>query len=1001
MTARRRTSAAASDALTIALIAVAMLGLAVQFDLFDVFIEWTVRYRGYYLQEIVLVLVALSMFFALFSYRRWRELVQEASEHDESEKARQETEQRSTAVLTTIPNLTFRIRRDGTYLDFRTGNPEDLYTTTDGLVGSTVKQRMPQVLAKQYMAHIERAIVSNTVQSFEYSLPIRGVVKRFEARIFASGADEVFVLIRNITNTQVMSEALAASEARFQTVVESLNEGLILTDLDDAVIYVNRRMTELCGWTLGELRGRPAADVFIRADQRAAHRERNERRRDGVAERYETELLRRDGTAFWAEVYGSPYRDTAGNVTGTVGIVTDITQQRWNERLQSALYRINTVARSASDLPSMFAEMHAVIGELMYAKNFYIALHDPVTETISFPYFVDEVDPPPPPRAFSHGSTEFILATGTILHAPQSVFEAMTSEGDVELIGAPAVDWLGIPLKHAGRTFGVMAIQSYDPKVTFSEQEKEILVFVSDHISAAIRQRSDAELFRSVWEHSSDGMRVTDKDGVIVMVNEAYGAMVRRPKEELVGAPLWAAYAGGGSELPEGPEAYRRAFIAGEFEQRTETEAVLRGGERMSLDVTMSFITYGINERMLLSVVRDVTERKRLEEQLLHAQKMDSIGVLAGGIAHDFNNVLAMILGSAELVKHKAKDHPEVMKFAQMIGNAAERGSGIAKQLLLFARAEKGVLRPVSLTAAVRDVVKLLEHSIPKSIAITLQAGTENDVIQGNEDQLHQILVNLAVNARDAILASGTSSGTLSFRVESVPHTALSKSFPGVVPGPYVALSVRDNGIGMNDDTLKRIFEPFYSTKERGKGTGLGLSIVHGIMKHHNGVIDVDSSPRNGTVFRLYFPATYVVDLPAPVPAAEVTPLHPPRPNGRTILVADDEPALLEMIRDLLESDGYSVLTAADGRAAAANVKDRREEQALVISDFGMPNADGQEVLSTVKGASPGLPVVVMTGYGSPEARAALSADGADAVLLKPFRLEEALDIVHRLTGRH
>lgn len=870
-----RLSSIGKDAVVMTAIIAVILVLAIPFRFFDLLISFINQYRHYYAEEILIVLLVLSVLFAIFSFRRWRELKHEIAERTRSEQAQWE------------------------------------------------------------------------------------------------------------------------ADTRFHAVVESLNEGLILTDLDDRIIYVNHRMTELCGWTMDELTGSDANRFFIPKEHWEEHAARNERRRQGTAERYEIQLLRRDGSMFWAEIYGSPYRDAGARIIGTIGIVTDITEMRWHEQLQSALYRINAVNLATDDIQQMFERLHGIIGELMYAKNFYIALYDPATSMISFPYFVDEVDPPPPPRPFSRGSTEYILTTGEILHAPLEVFDTLSGRGDVELIGAQAVDWLGVPLKHNGKTFGALVIQSYDPKITFSEKEKEILVFVSEHISTAIRQRWDEERFRIVWEGSTEGMRVTDKDGNIVMVNEAYCRLVQKKKEDLVGRSFHYAYRNDNDDVRQHMDIYKERFKNNTIPRWVETQVSLWNNETIAIEMTTSYITLGSNEKMLLSIFRDVTERKRLEDQLLHAQKMDSIGVLAGGIAHDFNNVLAMILGSAELIKHKAKDLPDVIKFAQMIANAAERGSGIAKQLLMFARAEKGLLRPLSLSMVVQDVCKLLEHTIPKSIELKTDVRTENDVVLGDEDQLHQVIINLSVNARDAILHKGSNGGMLTFEIDTAHGRVLKKKFPRITDDLFVLLRVTDNGTGMSDEVLQHIFEPFYTTKERGKGTGLGLSIVHGIVKNHNGVIDVESTPEKGTTFTMYFPATMVAEQKTDGASPE-RPATTAVPRSGVILIVDDEENLRVMLKDILESDGYKTVTACDGEEAKAVFERNRNEISLIVSDVGMPHCDGLQLLRHIKAVAPTMPFVISTGYTNRDSQDDILAGGADGILLKPFKVEQILEFAHR-----
>ncbi|NUN68700.1 MAG: PAS domain S-box protein [Bacteroidetes bacterium] len=1001
MERNKHTSSVVTDVLTIAFITVGTLGLSIQFRLYETLYEIIQAYPGYYLEEFLFTITTLSFLFVFFSYRRWRELKDEIEVRIAAEVSRSLSEQRNEALLTSIPNITYRLRKDGTYLDFRAGNTSDLYGPTEDVIGKNIMDRLPSPIASLVLRHTEQALASNTIQTCEYDLELHQQKRHFQARIISCGTDEVFVLVRQIEDTDIISAALAQSETRFREVVESLSEGLIITDPNDNVVYMNQRLSELSGWSFEEMKSRPGYTFLLPQERWHEIQERNTNRQLGIAERYDLEMIRKDGKKFWAEIYGSPLRDTQKNIIGTIGTITDITERKWNERLQSALYRITDVTRASKDIMELFRSVHSIIGELMYAKNFYIALYDPVTNTITFPYFVDEVDTPPAPRKFSHGSTEYIIDTGRILHAPAPVFDSMFHKGDLDLIGAPAVDWLGVPLSSGGKTFGVLVIQSYDPKIVFTDREQEILIFVSQHIASAIRQKSEEERFRAVWEHSADGMRVTDKEGNIVMVNDAYCTLVAKPKEELIGRPFTSVYderSASGQSIEE----YHRQFRSGAVQPRSESQIHLWDGRLLTVEITSSFITVGVNETMQLNTFRDITDRKQLETQLLHAQKMDSIGVLAGGIAHDFNNVLAMILGSAELVKQKAKNHPDILKFAQMIAGAAERGGGIAKQLLMFARTERGVMKPLSLSAVTTDVCKLLEHSIPKTVAITTDFLTANDVIMGDEDQLHQVLINLAVNARDAVQQTGRP-GAVSFTVGNAHGADLQRTFPGAEDRLYVSLSVADTGCGMDEATVKRMYEPFFTTKERGKGTGLGLAIVHGIVRSHGGFIGVTSIVGQGTVFTIYIPATHVIEeLTAPAgPAAGKE--HPAvEHTERTILIVDDEKDLAAMLKEILELEGYRVLTAYDGHQAIALFEEHSGSIGLIISDLGMPKMDGQELMTEILKRSNDIRFIVMTGYIDPVAKEQLFGAGAWDVMLKPFNTDNALEMIARaMTSLH
>ncbi|HTR81465.1 MAG TPA: ATP-binding protein, partial [Bacteroidota bacterium] len=550
-------------------------------------------------------------------------------------------------------------------------------------------------------------------------------------------------------------------------------------------------------------------------------------------------------------------------------------------------------------------------------------------------------------------------------------------------------------LRVADTTFGVIVVQSYTESIRYGQKEQEILTFVSQHIATAIQRKADEERFRAVWEHSVDGMRLTDEEGRIVMVNSAFSAIVHLPQEELVGNSLSITFKQ--SEGETMLEEYRKMFATEAIPPRFTGDVTLWNNQEISIEISNSFIIFGANHKMLLSVFRDTSDRRLLENQLLHAQKMESIGVLAGGIAHDFNNVLSMILTSAEMLKEKTRSDKTLQHYADMVATAAERGAAIAKQLLLFARSEKGKLKPMSVSAIVLEVQKLLEHTLPKSIAIKSEIETSDATILGDSDQIHQALLNLALNSRDAI-EEHTANGTIVFRVATVTHAELTKKFPQIQKQSYVSLSVRDNGVGMNGETRPRIFEPFFSTKGRGKGTGLGLSIVHGIVNNHHGVIDVESAPNKGTVMTFYFPLVAVSPGKPPQRDGEKT-LPQKNHNGHrpTILVVDDEEALREMLTEILEDRDYEVVSASNGLDAIQKFRSRQQEISMVISDLGMPLMGGEEVFEKLKEIDGGVKMVFMTGYLEENTKNGFLHGGVKRIIHKPFRIEEIIDCVVRV----
>ena len=883
---------------------------------------------------------------------------------------------------------------------FRFVNPklaEIFGYTREELIGMRVEDLTAEESRRMVAENLQRRMMGKET-AIQYSFlgvkkdgtKIR--VEVFGSRTIVNGRMAVHGTLLDISQREQTEETLRQSESRFRSVVESLGEGLMITDTDDTVRYINSRMSDLCGYTAEEMIGHPAFKLLLPPEEWPAMTERNQDRARGKFERYEVYMRRKDGTRFWTEVNASPYRDTEGAIIGTLGAVTDIQERKRAEALQSALYRIAEKTHSTVDLQEFYSSVHSIINELMEASNFYIALYEASTNTLSFPYFVDEVDPPPRPKKLGKGLTEHVLRTGHPLLASPEIFEDLLRRGEVESIGAPSIDWLGVPLMAGGTAFGAIVVQSYHEAVRYGQKESDILTFVSQHIATAIQRKADEERFRAVWEHSADGMRLTDEVGRIISVNSAFCRIVKLPQEKLVGELLSVTYRK--SDADRMLETYKQGFATETLTPRFTGDIALWNGEEITVEVSNSFIIFGANHKMVLGVFRDTSDRALLESQLLHAQKMESIGVLAGGIAHDFNNVLSMILTSAEMLKEKTLNDPSIRHYADMVATAAERGAAIAKQLLLFARSEKGKLKPMTVSSVVLEVQKLLEHTLPKSISIRSEIESSDAVIMGDSDQIHQALLNLALNSRDAIEAKGEH-GTIVFHVTTINHEELQRKFPQLPGQAYVSLAVRDNGIGMDETTRSRIFEPFFSTKGRGKGTGLGLSIVHGIINNHHGLIDVSSVPSAGTIMTFYLPL---------VPAPEGKPSHAPGEKSShsknaeitstTILVVDDEPVLRDMLAEILEGRNYSVIPAMNGVEGIQKYRAHRDEIGIVISDLGMPMMGGEELFERLKEIDPQVKMIFMTGYLEENSRSGILRSGVKKIIHKPFRIDEIVECI-------
>jgi len=390
--------------------------------------------------------------------------------------------------------------------------------------------------------------------------------------------------------------------------------------------------------------------------------------------------------------------------------------------------------------------------------------------------------------------------------------------------------------------------------------------------------------------------------------------------------------------------------------------------------------------------VNDVTERKRLEEQLRQAHKMESIGTLASGIAHDFNNILNNVVGFTMQIKKHSSDPEKVLKYSQTIEKSATRGAELSSQLLSFARKAKRENVAVDVAQVVEEVFSICTETFPSAVTVNKVIDPDLSAILGDHGELYQVLLNLCVNARDAIMSrDGAVQGSIEIgayngRVgEGVSAQMLS--------GPaeqLVELRVSDNGTGIPEAIRERIFDPFFTTKERGRGTGLGLSVVYNIVRNHRGTILLDSEVGQGTSFHIYFPAVAA----AAASPAEKTFTAPPRGNHETVLVVDDEESMQELGRELLEEHGYNVLIASNGSEAVEIYRTKSQIIQLVILDLVMPGMDGGQTYIEMKKINPHVKAFFCTGYMPDAVISALLEEEHLHAIQKPFNPDRFVQLV-------
>jgi PAS domain S-box-containing protein len=492
-----------------------------------------------------------------------------------------------------------------------------------------------------------------------------------------------------------------------------------------------------------------------------------------------------------------------------------------------------------------------------------------------------------------------------------------------------------------------------------------------------------------IVDSSQDAIIGKTLDGVITHWNKGAEQMYGYTPQEIIGRSITTLCPKDRvDEIPGILERIRR----GERVEYFESVRVTKDGRRLDVSISVSpILDHEGRVAGASAIARNITVQKKIEGQLRQSQKMEAVGRLAGGVAHDFNNLLGIVSACSELLRSRVD--ADSGEYVDNIREAAKRGASLTRQLLAFSRRQPVQPQLLDLNERLRDVSKLLHPLMGDDIEIVLLPRSETAVVEADPGQLDQIVVNLAVNARDAMPRGGKlvlETGVFDF------DQSFANDHPGLAVGRYVMLAVSDNGVGMNETTRARIFEPFFTTKEMGKGTGLGLATVYGIVKQSGGHVWVYSEPDRGTTFKIYLPsAGHKLGKTTESSEAEVL---PPRREGITILLAEDEPIMRRVTRKMLEEHGYKVLEANDGNAALEVIKKGDEQVDLTLTDVVMKGMSGPELALRLIDKDPAMKVVYMSGYTG-ELVANQGLDNSIRLLEKPFTRASLLKTLDAALG--
>jgi two-component system cell cycle sensor histidine kinase/response regulator CckA len=777
----------------------------------------------------------------------------------------------------------------------------------------------------------------------------------------------VMLVRRSLRALQDAESLRWAGEPQFRSLVEQSLVGVYLIQ-DNRFIYVNPRMAEIFGYPAADIINKLTVADLVAASDRQLVQENLGRRLTGEVTglNYSFRGLHAYGWPLQLEVFGSRI-DYLGRpaVIGTLLDVTDRHEAEAALRESEARYRL--LIQTAPE---------AIVVMDMEQGRF-----------VDYNHQAELLFEMPPDQLNRHGpvdlSPEF-QPDGRRSSESGQAYLARAVAGET-----PTFEWL-----HRSRTGREIPCEVRLVRLPAHGRTlvRGSLTDITERRRTAEALARSEENYRELFEQANDAIFLCHGDGRLADVNRHAASIMGFTREELLSRSAQDIVA------PEDRE-YLRQCLA-ELSRMGMRSSVYRFRRKDGTLFYGETSTKQLPDGRILAMVRDITERKqaeeqrrKLEEELRQAQKLQAIGTLAGGIAHDFNNILAAILGNAQLLNMQLPPGHEGQAKVSQIVLASNRAKDLVQQILMFSRQREQERRVIQMATIVTEATRLIEVTLPPAVRLEIGAPRDLPPVLADPTQIHQVVVNLCTNAVHAMRQGG---GTLQVgvAVAALPEEATA-SQPTLPPGRYVCLRVADTGHGMDAATLQRIYEPFFTTKGVGDGTGLGLAVVHGIVESHHGAITVSSHAGQGTTFRLYFPVHE-----AAVPPSPAAPQMPGRGRDQHILFVDDEGPIIEVAKVMLPRLGYRVTACNRPREALEVLQKNGGDIDLLMTDFSMPDMNGIDLIRAAVLIKPSLPTVLLTGYGRPiDSRAAVGLNISE-VINKPFTMENLASTIQGALAR-
>ena len=759
-------------------------------------------------------------------------------------------------------------------------------------------------------------------------------------------------------------EELRRSDERYTSIIENIEEGYFEVDLAGNFTFVNDALCRIAGYPREELIGMNNRDYASPETAQDMYKIFNRTYRTGEPARIlEYEIFRKDGSPKTLQLSASLIKDPSGKSIGFRGVVRDITERK---RAEEAL------RESEERYRSLFKNNHTVM-----------LIVDPET--------ADIVDANPAACSFygwSHKELTSKKITDINTLTAEQVFQ--------EIERAKSGENQHFFFRHRLATGEIVDVEIFSGPIILNGKQLlySIVHDITERKKAIEALRDSEEKYRTVLEANPDPVVVYDIEGKVVYFNPAFTRVFGWSLRDRLGKRMDLFVPE--ENWPETKMMIDRV-LAGESFSGIESNRYNKEGKVIPVSISGAVLR-DMDGNPVGSVInlRDISQQKNLESQLQHAQKMEAVGTLAGGIAHDFNNLLQAIQGYTELLLMRTKDGEPGFRELREVIRASKRGAELTQQLLTFSRKVESKRKPLNLNEEVEEVRQLLERTLPKMIEVEFNLDPDLRTINADSAQLKQVLMNLAVNAKDAM----PEGGKLVIETQNITlDEEFCKRYAEVTPGNYVLLSMADTGHGMEKETLEHIFDPFYTTKEVGKGTGLGLAIVYGIVKNHDGYVMCYSRPGSGSSFSIYLPVSEAAKEHDKLEES-LESKSPAMGGDETILLVDDEEFIRELGVDVLGQAGYTVLAASNGEKALEVFRREQAHIDLIILDLIMPGMGGSKCLEELLKIEPQARILIASGY-SPDASTKGSLEaGAAGFINKPYDNKQLLELVRKILDR-